>query len=390
MIERMPRTDGQPQAVPRMPLREYERLTLRARCEVVAVNERLCNDLGLKLEVGKPTDLGVFLKFDNDTAEFNEDARIAGIRNRHHRSADLDTELVETSDGDILRDTDIKGGGLISRETGTDVIPWTNTPYGRVEGLMDEESALHDMRMSRRFKELGIDTDEIVAVIRPLELPVMGNDGVCRMVPVENIPRGPADKPTHGTLPHGFTPALVIRKYGTKTRVDDVISPEGSFGPRPSPDVEQDRREYIQDAIELIRFKDPTVTDIREYTYWFAKRLGRNVGRMARAGLLHRFLFTRHNVTLDCRITDRDSVQERPIPLDETSRQLDFDGGLVTINNFAIELCALYPEIREWYGRGEQTEAGKTAKTVAALEEIYHESYEVSLAGVEDDDLQEA
>ena len=49
-----------------------------------------------------------------------------------------------------------------------------------------------------------------------------------------------------------------------------------------------------------------TITD-KEYFEWFAKTLGENVGIMHRNGWTHRYLSS-HNVTLDCRIVDLDSV----------------------------------------------------------------------------------
>lgn len=53
--------------------------------------------------------------------------------------------------------------------------------------------------------------------------------------------------------------------------------------------------------------KDPAEFSKKEYLTWLAETLGINVARMHNSGWFHGYLTT-HNITLDGRITDLDSV----------------------------------------------------------------------------------
>jgi hypothetical protein len=382
------RPEDHPDMFPPLPDAEresFERLMYDVPCRVAKVNEQLCKELGLNLEVGQVITVGAFLKFDMDRTKSPHDARVARVEDRHHRSALLNTEWFTTSDGDVLRDTDIKGSGLVSRATGKDVIPWhfERTPVGttRMEGLLDMKDALYDMDMAAKFKALGVDVEEPLVVLEPLKLPVIEN-GRCGLVSVNAIPRKPESEilsETHGVLPQDFTPALLIRKFGTKSRVSDIVS-RAARRPLPTgPEAEEDRRQDVRDAIEVVRMKHPdefgVESDIDSYANWFARRLGRNVRLMLDGGYTHGMLAIFHNTTLDCRIPDRDSVIKHEGPVKYYDRDREFMDGRTVVRDFMLELFVLYPELLEWYGHRAEPGTSPTDKAVAYFEGEYRKAF---------------
>ncbi len=66
----------------------------------------------------------------------------------------------------------------------------------------------------------------------------------------------------------------------------------------------------------------------KEYLEWFAKTLGENVGLMHRNGWYHCFLGS-HNITLDCRIVDLDSITELSREIDQCD---DINGAKSTLD----------------------------------------------------------
>ena len=69
--------------------------------------------------------------------------------------------------------------------------------------------------------------------------------------------------------------------------------------------------------------RDPNEFNEWEYLRWFSRTLAENVARMHKAGFIHGYL-TGHNITLDCRIVDLDSVVPGPKITSAESMQQNF------------------------------------------------------------------
>ena len=99
-------------------------------------------------------------------------------------------------------------------------------------------------------------------------------------------------------LPENVKPVLELRAFGTKFRAEDLHTDSEEAGL------------LVQDAMQLINNELPQehkLTNIGGYLQWFAKTLGDNIGKIHANGWYHGYL-TGHNITLDCRIVDLDSV----------------------------------------------------------------------------------
>lgn len=276
-----------------------ERLALfsEVKNKVVDINPHL--RIPFKLEKGKPTPLGVFAE-TNFNFHFKPAERPKGKKSlevfpkQHRRSAILGRAVFEDDQGRRYRDIDLKGVGVIGgppyyhRVRVGEPGGYRGEGAGR-EGLLDRKVAEYDYRRSEQFTKAGIRTSRTVAVIELEELVVNGQ----RISRVEAIRQGRIDR--------SFHPAVEVRAFGTRGRVEDLEAGGREYG-----------RELLADAKRFVEQElgfDRPMSDA-EYLEWFAKTLGRNVALMHKNGWAHGFLAKGHNITLDCRIVDLDSVEE--------------------------------------------------------------------------------
>ncbi|PIU42808.1 MAG: hypothetical protein COS98_00980 [Parcubacteria group bacterium CG07_land_8_20_14_0_80_35_11] len=159
------------------------------------------------------------------------------------------------------------------------------------QGLLDEDIADYDYQKSEEFLKAGIRTYRILAIIKLEEIVVNKKKLSLPEAIEENI------------IDENFHPVVEIRSFGTKARIDDL----GSY-------FHQDIKEMkllVNDAIKLVSQElgcEKPISE-KEYLMWFAKMLGFSVGLMHKNGWFHNYL-SPHNITLDCRIADLDSVSQ--------------------------------------------------------------------------------
>lgn len=268
--------------------------------EVSFVNENFEKLPFKNLEKGKETPLGLFIKSAIPEIFRREPSAILKIFRREPRektqrlevwptefgdgtrSALLGRFILKDKQGNFYRDMDVKGVGYIERKTIE--IPGERRRNGTFSGFLEKEWAEYDRDMSEKFISAGIRTVRTLAIIDLKEI-IAGGKKIS------------LDKAREmGIIERDFQPAIQVRAFGTRARIQDLF-----FNPR---------QLLLKDAIkfvsqELGRGDDPLSPE--EYLKWFAETHGINVGLIHKNGLVHKG-FHSHNVTLDCRTVDLDTV----------------------------------------------------------------------------------
>lgn len=287
------------------------------------VNENLKTPFRLRL--GEKSKLGVFLvpeetksykklleKFRTYTSSIFTSSKKKPFRTKveikfgHNRSGLLTRVVFEDTDGHQYRDIDVKGLGLSA------VVEWMDgmktyaivNPleiFGKdreegagfeVYGLLNYFAARHDAEMGEAFHRAGIRTERTIAIIKLREI----IDEKGKAIKLKEARK-------RKLISEKLIPALALRAYGTKARV----LKEGVPADERSADLDDAKTMVAQEF--GINPNDFTIID---YLKWFARTLGTNIGLMHKNGWFHRFIYNGSrnpkNVTLDCRITDRDSV----------------------------------------------------------------------------------
>lgn len=255
---------------------------------VVWVNPAFEGKLPFEIEEGRPIKLGMFL-----APKAIEGARRLEASTHHGRSAILGRVVFEDKDGNRWRDIDVKGIGNISQiELSVEKVE-ISKQKGESMGLLRLASAYKDAETAEMFLKLGIRTCRPIAIIL-LEEIVDENGNKVSIEEGEN----------RGVIAKNMKPVVEVRAWTTKSRVDDLRSGRG---------FEVESKPYLADAIELVSaelgVENMTKSD---YLKWFAETLGKQVGLMHKNGWFHGYI-TAHNITLDCRIVDLDSVDRLEI-----------------------------------------------------------------------------
>jgi len=287
--------------------------------------------LPLKLEKGKESPLGLFLK----SAIVSNISRISSECQKlevwpgqeHRRTALLGRVIFKDKEGRLYRDIDLKGIGHI--EKGKIQLPKISERVGAVYGLREKEYAIEEYELAEFLLSKGIRTNRILAIVELKELIVKG----------EKISLKEARK--REIIPRFFTPVIEIRGFGTCARIDDLMAVKISMWdrdvresfrnlgqlltstekehPLDEKEVENEKsikrgKILLEDAIKLVSQelnRENSPLSPKEYLQWFAQTLGKNVGLMHREGFAHNNLIT-HNITLDCRIIDLATVNKLP------------------------------------------------------------------------------
>ena len=244
------------------------------------------------LEEGKPSSLGIFVEsaFERKPKNLPKDKYALEFWNQHQRSALLGRAIFADDEGRFWRDIDLKGVGFFTpQETRVTVeTPGFNSgKHGKEWGLLNRDTALFDYQISEEFLNAGIRTSRVLAIIELEEI----------IAKARRLSRDQAIK--SGIFEDDFWPVVEVRAFGTKARIGDL-----SKNTRGLP------RLLLEDAKGLVAqelgMTEPPSTEA--YLLWFAKTLGSNMGLMHRNKWYHGGLSTDHNITLDCRIVDLDSV----------------------------------------------------------------------------------
>ncbi|HEY4505513.1 MAG TPA: hypothetical protein VJG67_02385 [Candidatus Paceibacterota bacterium] len=250
--------------------------------------------LPFSLEVGESTPIGMFL---SPAPEKGEHTYELEVEPDHGRSGMLGRVIFQDNEGRLYRDIDLKGMGYISfPETGkppiVDKVAITSAIRGRAEGIQTIGRALLDLRRTKLFLGLGIRTQRILAMIRLNE--IIGERG-------EHISIADARRKKILNAGEEDEPVVMVRAYGTRGRISEVANTESSIAKTKL----EDARRLVAQELKI----DPEDLTWGKYLGWFMESMGKNIGRMHGNGWIHSFL-TDHNMTLDARVIDLDSVQQ--------------------------------------------------------------------------------
>lgn len=246
----------------------------------------------LKLKEGESSPLGVFAEkalskeLENiEQLSSEEKKKIMEAWPFHQRSALLGRIIFADKEGRTYRDIDVKGIGSLQ---------WLGMGKARVShlgerldpgirGLLDEDMAFYDMQMSEEFTKAGIRTSRVLGIIKLNEM----------IYHEEKISIEQAKK--KDIIDKDFNPVIAVRAFGTRARIED-------FGRR------KKEKLLLEDAQRLVeQERGKKFSSGLEYLKWFAETLGKNVGLCHKNKWVHGYLIS-HNITLDCRIVDLDSV----------------------------------------------------------------------------------
>jgi len=316
--------------------------------ETIWVNDEI-NEFDL--EKGKPARLGTFLNPRDD----DPDSVPLEVRYGHHRSGII-TRRIFHDDKQWYRDVRLKGIGFMTMDkenysTKSIVKPIYRMRAGYLGGILKYKSAKWSAEWDEGFYEAGIRTDRVMAIIRLLEYID------------ENGDKQPIDELKKKFIVHrDFDPVVEVDAFGTITRINEVIK-------------DKDEAQLLLDDARILVAEElgikPDQFSFHDYLLWFAQNLGRNISLMHKNGWIHQNLTMENshhiNITLDCRIVDKDTVYdvyEKPLekPVIEKAFIKDIDQ--------ADEASAiLYNDVKEYSGQGQQLADEQVYR--AAFEEAY-------------------
>ena len=294
---------------------EFKSERNKDRLPAVEVNNKVLwvnpafKEAPFKLEEGKPTNLGFFLtNIHGAKATEKTHTLIIMPEIEEGRSGLIGSVVFQDDEGRMHRDIDIKGMGRFQTNPGgSSVAPVRPRRKEReASGLHDYLYALRDRKFSEEFLKAGIRTYRIVAVIQPEE--IIGPHG--DKISIEEA-KG------LGILPKKMDPVFEVRAFGTKERINYISSYAGT-------DYER-RRLSLKDAMTLVAQElglEPNKFSFNDYLKWFAATLGQEVAKIRKLGAYHGYI-TEHNITLDCRIVDLDSVEWTHILLKDPKDKSD-------------------------------------------------------------------
>lgn len=258
--------------------------------EVLEVNPAFEGTLPFKLEKGKSSPLGLFAEavFEQKPSELPAGKQALEFWPKHRRSAILGRAIFADKAGGLYRDVDLKGVGHLGYPGKVLALRKDKYISGGYTGLLGRDTAFLDYYLSEDFFREGI---RIARVLGIIELKELINKGK-KLSLKEAVEIGIIDD--------DFFPTIEVRAFTTKLRIDDAHT-SGS----------EERQLLIEDAKKLVSQelgRQKTLSN-KEYSEWFVKTLGCNVGMMHKNGWLHNYIGA-HNITLDCRIVDLDGVSE--------------------------------------------------------------------------------
>lgn len=152
-----------------------------------------------------------------------------------------------------------------------------------------------DIRMMKKFQELGIKTIPIPSAVRLDE--VLDKDG--NKISIEEARK-------QGYINSATEPYQVFRAYVTPFRLHEIAyNPEFEYQmglDTTQKDIEV-KRAVLRSAME-----DVGIESVEGYLEWLASEVGLGLGTMHKNGIGHGYLGGLHNITLDGRFMDLDSV----------------------------------------------------------------------------------
>jgi len=302
---------------------------------VIEVNPHI--NAPFNLVIGEPSPLGLFahssyLDWESLPQYLSTDARALECLREHKRTALLGRALFADDRGTIYRDIDLKGIGYIESDSNSGSFYIANpgglTNTGGVLGLLDRDVALEDYMFNEDFIKAGIRTYRTIAILETDEVVIDG-----KVVSLKQARR----KKLIPWLTREFHPVIQVRAFTTRARVQNL---DHKTDPELRRLLFEDARLIISQELGKKPFSDET------YLRWFAGTLGKNVALMHRNGWIHRYL-SPHNVTLDCRIVDLDSVAES---FSDNDRAVDRAGAKGVLRNLVDYYLGVYGRESEIFG----------------------------------------
>ncbi len=307
--------------------------------EVVWVNKKV--KIPFDFKVGKRSNLGIFLTPDSKT---NENKFHLEVSKLHGRSGILGRVVFEDKEGRLYRDIDIKGSGYgqdlgIGMEVVEPSIYYGDESYpgGKTLGVLDKSYAETDIDMTEKFLRANIRTYRSVALIKLKE--IVDREG--KRITIEEAKK-------LGIIKETDEPVIEIRAFGTRSRVVEIERGyyEGKFDSN-----DPNKQKILNDAMALIAQEqniDPEKLTKKDYFDWFVKTIVINVARMHNRKWIHGYL-TGHNITLDARIVDLDSIEtlkeinerKKSGEIVEKSFSHDLETLIFTLENFGYILFEL-------------------------------------------------
>lgn len=249
-------------------------------------------EMPFNIAVGQKVDFPLFL---SSNPQKKERTYPLEVEEDHGRSGILARVVFKDNEGRMYRDVDLKGMGYVSYpEDGegpiVDKVSITSRIRGRAEGIQPLGRALHDLRRTQLFIDLGVRTQRILALIKLKEIvDDKGNKlSVSQARQRKLINAGEED-----------VPVVTMRAFGVRSRMSEIANQE-----------EEKAGLKLEDARLFVAQENGLNTEgfgYDEYSKWMAKTIAVDVARIHGNGWVHGFL-TDHNITLDGRIIDLDSV----------------------------------------------------------------------------------
>lgn len=292
------------------------------RNEVVFINPNV--DLsGTDLVLGSDSDMGCQISLGD--LKKHPDRLVYGMED-HNRSAILTTGVELVWHGQTFTYLDAKGTGYLRHITieindkddphylirlrpepnrivaNEDLTPttWGGASLDWIE---------KDSELSEKFHKLGVRTIPIVASIRLDEL--VSEDG--KTISIEEAKQ-------RKMITENDCPALELRAWVTPFRMKDIIFDPDSgenYGIENSNKDLERKKNILLTAIQDIRLDTSLSQELRDsfsnpenYAKWVAMTLGEQIGILHGNDFTHNYLNSLHNITLDARIMDLDSVLE--------------------------------------------------------------------------------
>lgn len=292
---------------------DYLALFSQVDNQVLLVNPNF-QFLPFNLKQGEQSPLGVFATttLSQKPTDAHQNGLVLEIWPDHHtRSALLGRMVFCDNQGQPYRDVDLKGIGYlyplaISQQGGRYVGNLNNGGPER-SGLFRLDRAQHDYNFSKEFTQLGIRCHRVLAIIKLHQ--------IIADTKVYSIEEAIQKE----LLDHRFEPVVAVRAFGTKARIRDLGTSL--------------KEVLFNDALDLVCRELNQDLSLEEYLRWFARCLGQNVGLMHRNGWAHYWLTT-HNISLDCRIVDLDTIT----PLTPEGRERDLSSASLSLNYLASQL----------------------------------------------------
>lgn len=274
--------------------KELDKLhALEVENEVVWVNNNI--EFPFNIEKGESNRLGMFLtpKLQKENSKpYHIEAKTG-----HGRSGILGRIVFKDKEGRLYRDVDLKGIGFSSNlfmgiRTHMRVVPPEvdfDPSYSggkKTMGILDRPFAENDIKMAEKFLKAGIRTYRPVALIKLGE--VVDGDG-------NKVSVGVAK--TWGLIKKGDEPVVEVRAFGTRGRIEDTGNEDGNI-------LMEDAKRLVTQELGI----NPESFSNKDYLQWFTKTMAVSLARMHDKNWIHGYL-TPHNITLDARIVDLDSVE---------------------------------------------------------------------------------